>query len=383
MILFLCVANSARSQIAEGLARARFGDRIAVQSAGSRPTQVNPMAIEVMQAISIDLTSHRSKLVDSIDPAGVELVITLCAEEVCPAFLAPVRRLHWPIEDPATAGPSDPPRDAASLIDPLVLRARFRAARDAIVARLDAIEPMLATPPRTAIAPASPDDRAAIEALLRDAGLPLDGYDETHFAVARLAGELVGAAGIERHGNDSLLRSVVVAPVHRGKHLAEALVADRLGWARSDGTQAISLLTTGAERYFERLGFAPIDRARLALQVPGSTQLAIPACSTAVAMTKRLVELTTDDQLDRAITQELIAHGMLVPPWCKYPEIPRRSIGWRMGSGEWYLWMWQRWWGSLDAAAHAAYVARVAPDTPSAWRDWLAAISPPDSTIAE
>jgi len=309
-ILFLCVANSARSQMAEGLARARFGARIAVHSAGSRPTQVNPMAIEVMRALAIDLTSHRSKLVDAIDPAGVELVITLCAEEVCPVFLAPVRRLHWPIADPATAEPIDPtgedpcpagnavgvptPRDFASLIDPLVLRARFRAARDAIAARLDALEPMLATPPGTAIAPAGSDDRAAIEALLRDAGLPLDGYAESHFAVARLAGELVGAAGIERHGQHSLLRSVVVAPAHRGKHLADALVADRVTWARSTGSQAVSLLTTGAERYFARLGFAPIDRARLALQVPGSTQLAIPACSTAVAM-NWLAAISTPD----------------------------------------------------------------------------------------
>jgi protein-tyrosine-phosphatase/N-acetylglutamate synthase-like GNAT family acetyltransferase len=277
-ILFLCVANAARSQLAEGLARARFGDRLRVESAGSRPTQVHPMAIEVMQALAIDLAGHRAKLVDAIEPAGVELVITLCAEEVCPAFLAPVRRLHWPIEDPATAAP----------VAPAVLRARFRAARDAIAARLDAIEPMLATPPRTAIAPAGPGDRAAIEALLHDAGLPLDGYDQTHLAVARLAGQLVGAAGIERHGDHGLLRSVVVAPAHRGQHLAEALVADRLGWARGDGAQAVSLLATGAARYFERLGFAPIDRARLALQVPGSTQLAIPACSTAVAMTRPL-----------------------------------------------------------------------------------------------
>jgi protein-tyrosine-phosphatase/N-acetylglutamate synthase-like GNAT family acetyltransferase len=276
-VVFLCVANSARSQIAEGLARARFGDRISVQSAGSAPTQVNPMAIEVMQEVGIDLAGHHSKLVDAIDPAGVELVITLCAEQVCPAFLAPVRRLHWPIADPATAAP----------IDPDLLRARFRAARDAIAARLDAIEPMLATPPNTAIAPAGPEDVPAIEALLEGAGLPLDGLADAHLAVARRAGAIAGIAGIERHGRHGLLRSVAVAPAHRGARLAEALVADRVTWARSDGADAVSLLTTGADRYFERLGFARIDRAELALWVRGSTQLAIPACSTAVAMTKR------------------------------------------------------------------------------------------------
>lgn len=99
-VLFLCVANSARSQIAEGLARQRFGDRLRILSAGSRPTRVNPLAIETMKAVGVDLTTHHSKLVEDLDPAGIELVITLCAEEVCPAFYAPVRRLHWPITIP-------------------------------------------------------------------------------------------------------------------------------------------------------------------------------------------------------------------------------------------------------------------------------------------
>src|SRR5690606_3725902 len=68
-ILFLCVANSARSQLAEGLARKLFGDRIPVQSAGSRPSAVNPYAAEVAAEMGIDLTAHWSKPVDSIDPS--------------------------------------------------------------------------------------------------------------------------------------------------------------------------------------------------------------------------------------------------------------------------------------------------------------------------
>lgn len=130
-ILFLCVANSARSQMAEGLARRRFGDRARLQSAGSRPSRVNPWAIEVMHEVGIDIGSHVSKAVDTIDPATVDLVITLCAEEVCPVFLARVDRLHWPIPDPASDDPSLS-RDA--------MLARFRAARDAIERRLDALE---------------------------------------------------------------------------------------------------------------------------------------------------------------------------------------------------------------------------------------------------
>ena len=121
-ILFLCVANSARSQMAEALARAAFGERARVQSAGSRPTQVNPYAAEVLAELGIDIGGQRSKSVDSIDPAGVDTVVTLCAEEVCPVFLGAARRLHWPIPDPA----SDDPLPRKEML------ARFRSARDAI-----------------------------------------------------------------------------------------------------------------------------------------------------------------------------------------------------------------------------------------------------------
>jgi arsenate reductase len=131
-ILFLCVANSARSQMAEGLARAMFGDDVRVQSAGSTPSRVSPYAIEVMREVGIDLSAHHSKSVDTIDPATVDIVITLCAEEVCPVFLGRARRLHWPITDPASADPSAP-RDE--------MLARFRAARDAIRAHLEAFAP--------------------------------------------------------------------------------------------------------------------------------------------------------------------------------------------------------------------------------------------------
>jgi arsenate reductase len=274
-VLFLCVANSARSQLAEGLARARFGDRIRVQSAGSKPTRVNPMAIEVLRERGLDITSQRSKLVDEIDPDGILLVVTLCAEEVCPVFLRPVRRVHWPIPDPAS---SDPLPEAE-------LRARFRAARGAIDARLDALEPALALPPRTLVAPAGADDRAEIEALLATCGLPLDGLDDARVVVAWIDGELVGCAGLEPWSVHGLLRSVAVAPSHRGLGIGEALVADRLAVARADGLVDVSLLTTGASLYFGRLGFSPVARDQLPAALARSTQLGLGVCSTATAMT--------------------------------------------------------------------------------------------------
>jgi arsenate reductase len=102
-LLFLCVANSARSQMAEGLARSIAGDRVRVQSAGSMPSRVNPLAVAAMAEIGIDLSDHRSKSIDEIAPATVDTVITLCAEEVCPLWLGDARRLHWPHPDPGAS----------------------------------------------------------------------------------------------------------------------------------------------------------------------------------------------------------------------------------------------------------------------------------------
>ncbi len=127
-LLFLCVANSARSQMAEGLARKRFGDEVNVQSAGSEPSRVNPLAIRVLAEIGIDITRHRSKSVAEIDPATVDLVVTLCAEEVCPVFLGKARRLHWPLPDPAAAEGTGEER-----------LARFREVRDELMRRIEAL----------------------------------------------------------------------------------------------------------------------------------------------------------------------------------------------------------------------------------------------------
>lgn len=127
-LLFLCVANSARSQMAEGLARAHFGDSVRVQSAGSLPSRVNPLAIAALAELGIDLGAHTSKSVDTIDPATVDTVVTLCAEEVCPVFLGKARRIHWPLPDPAGAEGSDEER-----------LARFRDVRDEIRRRLPSL----------------------------------------------------------------------------------------------------------------------------------------------------------------------------------------------------------------------------------------------------
>lgn len=127
-LLFLCVANSARSQMAEGLGRMIFGDRVPVKSAGSEPAVVNPYAVEVMAELGVDLSSHYSKSVHEVDPETIGTVITLCAEEVCPVFLGKARRLHWPIPDPASKDVAIPRPEMLT---------RFRQARDTIREKLE------------------------------------------------------------------------------------------------------------------------------------------------------------------------------------------------------------------------------------------------------
>ncbi|MEX2130547.1 MAG: VOC family protein [Pseudohongiellaceae bacterium] len=136
-ILFLCVANSSRSQMAEGLARQLLGNRATVLSAGSQPTQVNPHAIAVMAELDIDIRSQSTKSVADIDPATVDLVVTLCAEEVCPILPGKVKRLHWPIADPVP--------DRADMTAEEIL-IRFRTARDQIRMRIEILCGLLDLP---------------------------------------------------------------------------------------------------------------------------------------------------------------------------------------------------------------------------------------------
>ena len=128
-VLFLCVANSARSQMAEGIARPLAPAKTRISSAGSSPSRLNPLAVQALAEIGIDISGQRSKRVADVPPEDVDAVVTLCAEEVCPVFLGQVPRLHWPIEDPASTDP-------ALTRDQML--ARFRTARDEIRARLAA-----------------------------------------------------------------------------------------------------------------------------------------------------------------------------------------------------------------------------------------------------
>jgi len=128
-VLILCTGNSARSQMAEGLLRHRAGDRYAVFSAGTRPSQVRAEAIAVMSESGIDISGHRSKSVDEFAGQPFDYVITVCdhARESCPIFPGKATRIHWSFEDPAAIEGTDEARMDA-----------FRRARDQIRARIEA-----------------------------------------------------------------------------------------------------------------------------------------------------------------------------------------------------------------------------------------------------
>lgn len=253
-LLFLCVANSARSQMAEGLARALFGGSVRVQSAGSQPSRVNPHAVAALRELGIDITGQRSKSVDEIDPASVAAVITLCAEEVCPLWPGTLARMHWPLPDPASSDPDLLPEAALT---------RFRTVRDELRFRLWAFA-RANLPEGIALDRPTGADLAAIDELVRASRLPTEVVRDRFpdgYAVARRDGAVVGVAALEPHDRSGLLRTVAVAPSERGRGTGLALIADRLAAAWADQLDRVYLLTTTAAPLFRRFGFAAVDRA--------------------------------------------------------------------------------------------------------------------------
>jgi len=123
-VLFVCTHNSARSQMSEGLLRARLGQHYEVHSAGTERTHVRPLALAAMAEIGIDLSSHWSKTVDDLGERSFDVVVTVCdnAREACP-YVPAKRNIHHSFPDPAAATGTDEERLAV-----------FRAVRDEIEA---------------------------------------------------------------------------------------------------------------------------------------------------------------------------------------------------------------------------------------------------------
>ncbi|KUG23631.1 arsenate reductase [hydrocarbon metagenome] len=126
-VLFLCTANSCRSQMAEGIANHFWGDKLEAYSAGTQASFVNPMATDVMNEIGIDISGQRSKNLSEFDGQKFDYVITLCgdANETCPLYIGGTEKTHIGFDDPAKASGS--PEDILN---------EFRRVRDEIKEKL-------------------------------------------------------------------------------------------------------------------------------------------------------------------------------------------------------------------------------------------------------
>lgn len=143
-----------------------------------------------------------------------------------------------------------------------------------------------AGPDAPVLRPARVTDLEAVSVLLEEAELPTAGVEEAlpRFVVAETGGRLVGVAGLEDHGRDGVLRSVVVAPELRGRGLGHRLTLRILEDARASGLGRLYLLTTTAEAYFPRYGFRRIDRGEASPQVRASVEFSEACPDSAVAM---------------------------------------------------------------------------------------------------
>ncbi len=141
-VLFLCTGNSCRSQMAEGLARARWGGSIEVMSAGTRPHGLNRLAVIAMDELNIDLSHHTSKTIGSLAARPMDLVVTVCnsARAACPVFPGATKTVHQPFDDP-------PALAAAARTDAEALP-HYRRVRDEIRAFIETLPDLL--PPHPA-----------------------------------------------------------------------------------------------------------------------------------------------------------------------------------------------------------------------------------------
>lgn len=137
-VLFLCTGNSCRSQMAEGWARRLLSDRVEAFSAGTSPHGMNPDAMRVMREAGVDISDQRSKHVDELLDAGIDVVVTVCdsAAETCPTFPGQARVVHAPFDDPPKLA-----KNAASEQERL---APYRRVRDEIRAFVERLPERLA-----------------------------------------------------------------------------------------------------------------------------------------------------------------------------------------------------------------------------------------------
>jgi thioredoxin type arsenate reductase len=281
-ILVLCTGNSARSQMAEGWLRTVAGDQFEVASAGSHPTgRVHPYAIQIMGEIGVDISSHTSKSLNQFIGQSFDYVITVCdnAAEECLIFPGKAVRLHHGFTDPGLVQ-RDQQLDT------------FRRVRDELIAWLWDV---LAIGDTITFESANADDWPAINTLLEQNHLPLDGLQD-HLSttlLARSGYHVVGSAALELYADGALLRSVAVHPALHGRGLGHRLTNAALDLAKQHNVNEIYLLTETASGFFPRFGFRQIERAVIPNAVKQSVEFTTACPDSALAMSLLLTSVTS------------------------------------------------------------------------------------------
>ena len=275
-ILFACVHNAGRSQMAAALFN-RYADptqAIAV-SAGTEPgTGVHPEVLAAMKEIDIDLSSAKPQVLSDELVGSVNALVTMGCSETCPVVRG-VERHDWPLEDPK-GKPIE----------------RVREIRGEVGDRVKAFlseKGWLRANASVELFPASTTDEPAVRGLLSEAVLPLEGLELAFpkgYVVAQVAGRLAGCAGFEVYGQDGLLRSLAVRAGDRKTGLGARLVANRIDAARADGLVSMFAITTTAADFFEHLGFERMGREAVPESVQRSAEFS-SICPSSAAILRR------------------------------------------------------------------------------------------------
>jgi arsenate reductase len=282
-ILLLSHADSARGQIAAGIARALAPRQVHVSAAGVTRSRLDPLAARVLAELSVDVSDRTSRSVDELDTSDVDAVVTLSDGDEPPAGLRGKLRVHWPMQDPAAGGGSDEEQ-----------LARYRAVRNELrrrFLRTFAHEASTASAPgrtTTTLEPASGGDYEQIRAIVAASLLPSRtvGMPNQRFILARSDGRVIGCAGLELYGTDGQVRSLAVNWTRRnaglGTHLHERLLHE----AALSGVRTLYVITATAEGFFTRHGWKRVALEQVPPEIRASEEFATLAPAAAASMTR-------------------------------------------------------------------------------------------------
>jgi len=303
-VLFLCTGNSARSILAESILQKDGAPRFRSFSAGSQPKGVvNPFALKVLSALDYPTEGFRSKSWDEFAAPGapvMDFVFTVCdsaAGESCPVWPGQPMTAHWGVEDPAAVEGSGIEKERAFSEAARFMRNRISAFLNLPMASIDKLALQNELKKIGGLAGATlltleaiDNDAPDLSAALSAAKLPTDDLTEggrTFYRIRR--GErTLGYGGYELHGENVLLRSIVIAPEARGHGIGRRATDLLLSRAAGDGARAAYLLTETAAPFFEKMGFARIERASAPADILATRQASSLCPSTAVLLAKRL-----------------------------------------------------------------------------------------------